>query len=213
MFLTVARQAQSLLEQNNPEVLTAVLEEFKPLKKYYADLMKNEGNNPFTECATWADDIKGKGYDFQSGWHFINTPYFDEEDTSESDFPEWSMPDEDIVKCLDSLTKFLKGDMSTSEQASDNYVSKIADKFYYVEDQRSMAVRLIIHYIGDVHQPLHSTALVDSKYPKGDAGGNFEHIPDMDEAGQIHNLHAVWDSVFNTYTGYPKLVSKLTTIK
>ena len=87
------------------------------------------------------------------------------------------MPDEDIVKCLTDLTKFLKGDMSTSEQASSNYISKIADKFYYVEDQRSMAVRLIIHYLGDIHQPLHSAELVDSKYPKGDAGGNFEHIP------------------------------------
>lgn len=65
-----------------------------------------------------------------------------------------------------------------------------------------MAVRLIIHYIGDVHQPLHSTALVDSNYPKGDAGGNFEHIPAM---GSVSNLHAVWDSVFNTYAGYPTL--------
>jgi len=139
--------------------------------------MTNENNNPFTECATWADDIKAKGYDFQSPWHFINTPYFDDDDTSASDFPEFVMPDEDIVKCLTDLTKFLKGDMSTSEQASSNYISKIADKFYYVEDQRSMAVRLIIHYLGDIHQPLHSAELVDSKYPKGDAGGNFEHIP------------------------------------
>ena len=181
----------------------------KPLQKYYATLMKNEGNNPFTECATWADDIKGEGYTFQSPWHFINTPYFDEDGTSEADFPEWSMPDEDVVQALDNLTKFLKGELSTSETSSNSYVSKIADKFSYTDDQKSMAVRLVIHYIGDIHQPLHSSALVDSKYPKGDAGGNFEHIPAM---GTVSNLHAVWDSVFNTYTGFPTLVSKLTTI-
>jgi len=85
--LLIARQAQSILEQNNPEVLTAVLNEMKSLQKYHASLMTNEGNNPFTECATWADDIKGKGYDFQSPWHFINTPYYDEEGTSAKDFP------------------------------------------------------------------------------------------------------------------------------
>lgn len=96
--------------------------------------MTNEGNNPFTECATWADDIKGKGYDFQSPWHFINTPYYDEEDTSESDFPEFSMPEEDIVHALSDLSKFLKGEMSTSEASSSNYVSKIADKFSYEDD-------------------------------------------------------------------------------
>jgi hypothetical protein len=65
-----------------------------------------------------------------------------------------------------------------------------------------MAVRLIIHYTGDVHQPLHSTALVDHTYPKGDAGGNFEHIPSKDG---VSNLHAVWDSVLYTWTGYPNL--------
>ena len=56
--------------------------------------MTNEGNNPFTECATWADDIKGKGYSFQSPWHFINTPYYDEEGTTADDFPEFKFPDD-----------------------------------------------------------------------------------------------------------------------
>jgi len=66
----------------------------EPLQKYYSSLMTNEGNNPFTECATWADDIKGKGYSFQSPWHFINTPYYDEEGTTADDFPEFKFPDD-----------------------------------------------------------------------------------------------------------------------
>jgi len=53
-----------------------------------------------------------------------------------------------------------------------------------------------------VHQPLHSTALVDSKYPSGDRGGNNEHIPSKDGAS---NLHAVWDAVIYDYTGFPDL--------
>ena len=65
---------------------------------------------------------------------------------------------------------------------------------------------MIIHYVGDVHQPLHSTALVDSEYPSGDRGGNSEHIPSIDG---VSNLHAVWDSVLYTWTGYPNTVSTL----
>jgi len=103
------------------------------------------------------------------------------------------------VQALTNLTKFLKGEISASESY---YTSQIADKFSYEEDQKSMAVRLIIHYLGDIHQPLHSAALVDHTYPKGDAGGNFEHIPAMDS---VSNLHAVWDSVLMTYEGFPKL--------
>ena len=109
------------------------------------------------------------------------------------------------MQALTNLSKFLKGEISASESY---YTSQIADKFSYEEDQKSMAVRLIIHYLGDIHQPLHSTALVDHTYPKGDAGGNFEHIPAMDS---VSNLHAVWDSVLMTYEGFPKLVSILPT--
>jgi S1/P1 Nuclease len=32
--------------------------------------------NPFTECATFADEIKSD-FKFQSGWHFIDQPYLD----------------------------------------------------------------------------------------------------------------------------------------
>jgi hypothetical protein len=60
----------------------------------------------------------------------------------------------------------------------------------------------VIHYVGDIHQPLHATSLVDSDYPKGDAGGNFEHLPSICGAS---NLHAVWDSVAYDYCGYPDM--------
>ncbi len=41
------------------------------------------------------------------------------------------------------------------------------------EERLSYAIRLLIHFVGDIHQPLHAISRVDSKYPKGDAGGNF----------------------------------------
>lgn len=66
----------------------------------------------------------------------------------------------------------------------------------------SFALRLIIHYAGDIHQPLHATSRVDHEYTHGDYGGNAFRLPYKESAG---NLHAVYDSVFYEFTGYPTL--------
>lgn len=58
-----------------------------------------------------------------------------------------------------------------------------------------MAMRLLIHYVGDIHQPLHCTSRVDKNYPKGDRGGNLFPIPPEGDEGDIKELHAAWDSV------------------
>jgi len=61
---------------------------------------------------------------------------------------------------------------------------------------------MIIHYVGDIHQPLHSATGLDSYNPKGDRGGNTEYLPSICGAG---NLHAVWDSEAYNYCGFPTL--------
>jgi len=53
-------------------------------------------------------------------------------------------------------------------------------------------MRLLIHYVGDVHQPLHATTRVDKKYPAGDKGGNEFPLPGHYGCKE---LHAVWDKV------------------
>lgn len=73
----VARQAQAILEDENPAVLQSALDMLATLQKSQPTLTKKERNNPFTECATFADDIKGEGYSFQSDWHYTNLPYLD----------------------------------------------------------------------------------------------------------------------------------------
>jgi hypothetical protein len=56
--LLVAAQAQDFLSTENPEVLDAALAELYNLKETQPDLITREENHPFTECATFADDIK-----------------------------------------------------------------------------------------------------------------------------------------------------------
>jgi S1/P1 Nuclease len=52
------------------------LVELKSLTTTHASLTKGESSHPFTESATFADDVKST-YSFQSGWHFIDQPYLD----------------------------------------------------------------------------------------------------------------------------------------
>jgi hypothetical protein len=61
----------------------------------------------------------------------------------------------------------------------------------------SMNIRLLIHYVGDIHQPLHATSRFTSKYPNGDRGGNSFPLTKVDD---ISNLHSLWDSVLHMYS-------------
>jgi hypothetical protein len=58
--------------------------------------------------------------------------------------------------------------------------------------ERSLFARYLIHMVGDIHQPLHSVALFNKTYPKGDLGGNLLKIKTLN--GTIQNFHAFWDS-------------------
>lgn len=88
----------------------------------------------------------------------------------------------------------------TGDYKSTTYYAQIAAKFPNPADQLSFALRLVIHYIGDIHQPLHAEAEINSTYPSGDAGGNSEKVPSVDG---VSNLHSVWDSVIYQFPGYP----------
>lgn len=54
----------------------------------------------------------------------------------------------------------------------------------------------MIHIVGDIHQPLHSCALFNEKYPTGDMGGNLFTVK-LASKSTIKNIHAVWDSILN----------------
>jgi hypothetical protein len=101
----VAAQAQSFLESENPAVLNAALAELYTLKKSRPDLITREVNHPFTECATFADDIKSI-YSFQAGWHFIDQPLTIHGDSLDN-YPNFVLDQYDIVGALTNLTQWL----------------------------------------------------------------------------------------------------------
>ena len=58
--------------------------------------------------------------------------------------------------------------------------------------ERALFARYFIHMVGDIHQPLHSVALYNKTYPKGDAGGNLLHLKVLN--GTVSNFHSFWDA-------------------
>lgn len=65
-------------------------------------------------------------------------------------------------------------------------------------------MRLLIHYVGDIHQPMHCVSRVDKEYPAGDKGGNDFPLPNHYSAKE---LHAVWDAAIYEFKKNDKLVS------
>lgn len=57
-------------------------------------------------------------------------------------------------------------------------------------EEKAIALRIILHVVGDIHQPLHTITRVSHAHPKGDRGGNDFHLG-KNKVG--NNLHRYWD--------------------
>lgn len=142
------------------------------------------------ECATFADYIKYKGGSYQKGWHFIDIPYFDQGGDI-SDYPDFNLEPHNVTVAIDGIDKWFLNDDTTDNYPYDE-ITAHGYKEHTVLDDMSTAMRFLIHYTGDIHQPLHSTSRVDPSYPAGDRGGNS--FPVQTKSG-AKNLHQIWDSV------------------
>ena len=71
--------------------------------------------------------------------------------TTLEDFPDFKPSEENkynVVDALDALTRFLKNDTSAKDTY---YIKTLKEQVIGEENQRSFALRLIIHYVGDIH--------------------------------------------------------------
>jgi len=64
------------------------------------------------------------------------------------------------------------------------------------EDLQSYDLVWLIHLVGDIHQPLHSTQRFTALQPEGDSGGNDVKL--CSSPGCNQNLHSFWDGLFGT---------------
>ena len=129
------------------------------------------------EASTFADEIKSDTlYRKFSAWHYVNYPankkYGDQPPSADGDLLTG------IEQCLTILSS---ADSSKKEKA-----------FY---------LRLLVHLVGDLHQPLHVGRLEDK-------GGNDIQLQWF---GKGTNLHRVWDSnlIDNYDMSYTELANNL----
>lgn len=110
--------------------------------------------------ATWADQIR-RSRPETSKWHYTDIPI----DRPHFDFARDCRDGDCVIARIEDFRKVL-GDPGAKPE------------------QRREALMFLVHFVGDMHQPLHSSN-------NHDQGGN--DVP-TDFFGRPSNLHSVWDS-------------------
>lgn len=129
-------------------------------------------------AAVWMDDIRSDpNYDFDT-WHYVTIP--------EGEYDPGIQPESgDVIYALEMLISELKGGGLTEREEREK-------------------LKLMIHLIGDIHQPLHVGT-------GEDRGGNDVRLQWF---GDDTNLHAVWDSgiIDSFQMSYTELAEELNTV-
>jgi hypothetical protein len=138
----------------------------------------------FSQIAVWPDLIRDKKHpgneEFHKWqWHFINLSVFPNQEIKDF-FKDGTSANTALV--YDSIKT--KDEMNIMQVL--DYIQK---NFSSVENSLPKAVQLCwaFHLVGDLHQPLHSSALYTKEiFKDGDRGGNSI-------LGEKYNLHSIWD--------------------
>jgi hypothetical protein len=128
-------------------------------------------------ASTWMDEVKSDStFDYMSDWHWVTIPYgMSYEQTVKN-------KNGDIIQTLERVIAELKSRKLTPEQEAQN-------------------IKILIHLIGDIHQPLHVGG-------RDDKGGNDVKVMWFRADS---NLHRVWDSdmIDDTKLSYTELAESL----
>jgi hypothetical protein len=144
-----------------------------PINPNLSRYCKEGGVDAMADASTWPDDIRSQRPD-TAPWHYVDIPL----GTKVRDVEKFCDPKQGCV------TRAIRDELATLRSA-DADPQKKAD-----------ALRFLIHFVGDLHQPLHAVS-------NNDLGGNCVPVAFFDEPPQLRNqqleiyspnLHAVWDT-------------------
>ncbi|KAK1758595.1 S1/P1 nuclease [Echria macrotheca] len=131
---------------------------------YFQGLLRNDTADYLAGVATWADSVRySKYFRWTSNFHFIDAK------------------DDPPRACNVDLERDCKAD-GCVVTALANYTSRLLDASLPAYEH-NVAARFVVHFVGDVHQPLHDEDVA--------RGGNG--IPVRFHGVEL-NLHHVWDS-------------------
>jgi hypothetical protein len=156
----------------SPAATAAVTKLLRDYPAQIARACKDNATDPMAIASTWADDVKRS--EKTGSWHYMDIPLGlkkgDPEEYCEPVGPSVNGGERPgcILSALRSMVNILH-----SEKESD--------------EEKATALRYLIHLVGDLHQPLHTTS-------NNDQGGNCTPVQFFDEV-KIANLHSVWDGM------------------
>jgi hypothetical protein len=129
--------------------------------------------DPMADASTWPDDIRPLRPE-TAPWHYVDIPM----GTTRREVEKYCDPKDGCV------TRAIRDELATLRSTD-------ADPL-----KRAEALRFLIHFVGDMHQPLHGTS-------NNDLGGNCVPVAFFDQQPMLTNperesyspnLHAVWDT-------------------
>lgn len=133
-------------------------------RKTKNEIKKILGNESLAMTSNWADFIKSEpSYNYLNNWHYVN-------------LPAGLKPDQ--------LNHTLAQDTATNIYTRINFLSAELKNKALEQDKKVMYLKLLIHFVGDIHQPMHTGRFED-------LGGNKIQLTWF---GQNTNLHRIWDS-------------------
>ena len=128
------------------------------------NIQKILGAESLAMASTWADFIKSDpAYKSLNPWHYVD---FDGNIT------------------LQQMQAQLQKDTAVNAYNRIQFLTKELSSKSVSQEKKLMYLRLLIHIVGDVHQPLHVSK-------NGTSGGNDVKV---EWFGNASNLHRVWDS-------------------
>lgn len=127
----------------------------------------------FVEASTWPDIVRDEAFPerrrayHRSSWHYVNF-FFESTPEGPRDRPDVRG---DTINVVERLGRLERSVVDLGRPSA----------------ERAVDLAWILHLVGDVHQPLHTTARITPESPRGDAGGNQFLMN-----GTV-NLHSYWD--------------------
>jgi len=134
---------------------------------------KETAIDAMTDASTWPDDIRSQRPE-TAPWHYVDIPL----GTKRREVEKFCGPKEGCV------TRAIRDELALLRSSSGD------------PQKRADALRFLIHFVGDMHQPLHGAT-------NNDQGGNCVPVAFFDMPPQLRNpqsesyapnLHGVWDT-------------------
>lgn len=161
MYIPVQSMAWGLLGHR---IVGQIAESYlsKKTKKSITDIL---GNESVAMSSNWPDFIKSDpAYKYLSNWHYVNL--------------KQGLQQQEAINIIEK-------DTATNAYTKINWLKAQLKSGNATLENKRMYLRLLIHIVGDIHQPLHVGR-------PDDLGGNKIRVMWFNSP---YNLHQIWDEV------------------